>query len=454
MTTDDFDVICIGAGTVGETVSTGLKGSGISLAVIERDLVGGECPYWGCMPSKTLLRSAETLAEAERAKELAASRVEYDEDFAKISKRTLWMARDLDDSSPAKAVEATGAKLIRGNARLIDSRTVEVAGRRLTARKALVIATGTLASVPPIPGLDGVDFWTNRQATLPRALPKTLAVLGAGAIGAELSLAFARFGSRVTLIEGAPRVIPGEEPEAGQLLKKHLEAEGIKVHTGARVLSVAKSGKSVRVTMQGGVEVRAERLLVATGRRSDFEGWDLDAAGLSKTERGWLKTDPQTLLAAPGIYGGGDVTGLGGFTHLSYYHGQVIARRLRGIDFKADHTAIPRVTYTDPEVASVGLSEQQARDKGLDVLIGSTDAAESARGYIQGFRDGLIKVVVDRKRKVIVGATIVSPRAGEMIGEFILAVRAATPIAVLKDTVRPFPTFSRVVGGVIDDLEV
>ena len=451
---DTFDVICIGAGTVGETVAGGLKGSGISLAVLERDLVGGECPYWGCMPSKTLLRSAETLAEAVRARKLAASRVEFDIDFPKVSKRTLWMARDLDDAEPAKSIQGAGATLIRGSARLIDARTVEIDGRRLRATKAVVIANGTLASVPPIPGIEGIDYWTNRQATVPKALPKSIAVLGAGAIGAELSLAFARLGSTVHLIEGAPRVVPLEEPEAGELLKKHLRAEGIKVHTGAKVVGVEKSGKGVRVKLEGGSDVTAERLLVATGRKSDFEGWDLEAAGLSKTERGWLKTDPLTLLAAPGVYGGGDVTGLGGFTHLSYYHGQLIARALRGEKIKADHSAIPRVTFTDPEVASVGMSEKQARDSGIDVAVGSTDAADSARGYIQDFQDGLIKIVADRKRKVVVGATIVSPRAGEMIGELILAVKAGTPIAVLKDTVRPFPTFSRVIGGVFDTLEV
>lgn len=452
--TDTFDVICIGAGTAGEAVSGGLRGSGISLAILERDLVGGECPYWGCMPSKTLLRSAETLAEAARARKLAASRVEVTVDFAKVSKRTLWMARDLDDSNPAKAIVDTGATLIRGDARLIDSKTVEIDGRRLTARKAIVIANGTLAAVPPIPGIDGVEYWTNRQAAVPRALPKSLAVLGAGAIGAELSLAFARLGCAVELIEGAPTVIPLEEPEAGRLLKKHLEAEGIKVHTGAKVIAIAKAGRGVIVKLAGGAEVKADRLLVATGRRSDFEGWELGAAGLSKTERGWLKTDPKTLLAAPGVYGAGDVTGLGGFTHLSYYHGQLIARALRGEKIRADHSAIPRVTFTDPEVASVGLSEKQARDGGIDVVVGATDAGESARGYIQDFQDGLVKLVIDRKRKVLVGATIVSPRAGEMIGELILAVKTRTPISVLKDTVRPFPTFSRVIGGVFDSLEV
>ena len=452
--TDTFDVICIGAGTAGEAIAGGLRDSGISLAILERDLVGGECPYWGCMPSKTLLRSAETLAEASRARKLAASRVEVVIDFAKVSKRTLWMARDLDDSNPAKAIEATGATLIRGSARLVDARTVEVDGRRLTARKAIVIANGTLAAIPPIPGLDGVDYWTNRQAAIPTVLPRTLAVLGAGAIGAELSLAFARLGSKVHLLEGAPTVIPLEEPEAGKLLQKHLEAEGITVHVGARVIGVEKAGRGVRVKLEGGAEVKAERLLVATGRKSDFTGWDLEAAGLSKTERGWLKTDPKTLLAAPGVYGAGDVTGLGGFTHLSFYHGQLIARALRGERIRADHSAIPRVTFTDPEVASVGMSEQQARAAGIDVVVGATDAAESARGYIQDFEDGLIKLVVDRKRKILVGATVVSPRAGEMIGELILAVKAKTPLAVLKDTVRPFPTFSRVIGGVFDSLEV
>src|SRR4051812_33820565 len=197
----EFDVVCLGGGVAGEAIAAGLRDSGLTLAVVERELVGGECPYWGCVPSKTLLRSAETLSEAGRARILAASRVEWTVDFLKVAQRVRWMARDLDDSRPAAALRATGAQLVRGEGKLIDRRTIVVGDERLVARRAVVIANGGTALVPAIPGLDGVEFWTNRQATIPRELPASILVLGAGAVGLELGQAFARLGSKVTVVE-------------------------------------------------------------------------------------------------------------------------------------------------------------------------------------------------------------------------------------------------------------
>jgi pyruvate/2-oxoglutarate dehydrogenase complex dihydrolipoamide dehydrogenase (E3) component len=448
----EVDVVVLGGGVAGEAIAHGLEGSGLSVVVVERELVGGECPYWGCVPSKTFLRSGETLAEAGRARTLAASRVEWDVDFPKVSKRVFWMARDLNDVSPAKALEATGAKLVRGDAKLIDLRTVEVGGERFVAGKAMVIANGGTAAIPPIPGLDTVDYWTNRQAATPRERPATLAVLGGGAIGVELGQAFARVGTRVTIIEAGPRFLGLEEPEAGAALKPHLEADGITLFAGDACTGVERSGAGagVKVNLKSGTVVEAERLLVATGRRANFEAWH--GAGLTRTERGWLKVDPETLEAHAGVYGAGDVTGLGGFTHLAYYHGQIVARRLRGEKAKADHTAVPRVTFTDPEIASVGISEAQARERGLEVITASTDPGESARGYIHDFHGGAIKLVGDRRRGVLVGATLVTPRAGEILGELILAVKAGTPLALLGDVIHPYPAFNRVLGAVLQEL--
>src|SRR2546421_7532823 len=223
----EFDVVCLGGGVAGEAIAGELQGSGLSIAVVERELVGGECPYWGCVPSKTLLRSGETLEEAGRARTLAASRVDWDVDFPKVSKRVLWMARDLDDSRPAAALEATGAKLIRGEGKLIDLRTVEVAGDRVVARRAVVIANGGTAAIPPIEGLNKVAYWTNRQAAIPRELPERMVVLGGGAVGIELAQAFARLGSKVTVVEAGPRFLALEEPEAGAALVPPLTADGI-----------------------------------------------------------------------------------------------------------------------------------------------------------------------------------------------------------------------------------
>ena len=454
----EFDVVCLGGGVAGEAIADGLRNSGLTLAVVERELVGGECPYWGCVPSKTLLRSGETLSEADRARVLAASRVDWAVDFPKVSKRVLWMARELDDARPAAALEKTGAKLFRGEGRLLDPRTVEVKGERLAARRAVVVANGSTAVIPPVPGLDQVDFWTNRQATIPRERPDTLAILGGGAIGVELGQAFARLGSKVTVVEAGPKFLGLEEPEAGAALRPHLEADGITLSLGDACVGVEKTtphsssrpGSAVMLHLKSGAAISADRLLVATGRRPNFEAWR--EARLPQTDRGWLRVDPATLEAQPGVYGAGDVTGIGGFTHLAWYHSEIIARRLRGQDARADHTAVPRVTYTDPEIASVGLSEAGARAQGIDVVTATADPADSARGFIHDFHGGAIKLVGDRGRGVLVGATLVTPRAGEIVGELVLAIKLGTPLATLADVIHPFPAFNRVLGAVLTDL--
>jgi pyruvate/2-oxoglutarate dehydrogenase complex dihydrolipoamide dehydrogenase (E3) component len=443
----EFDVVCLGGGVAGEAIAVGLRDSGLTLAVVERELVGGECPYWGCIPSKTLLRSSETLTEAGRARALAASRVEWTVDFPKVSKRVLWMARDLDDSRPAAAMEATGARLFRGEGKLTDLRTVAVGSEQLIARRAVVIANGSTAVIPPIPGLETVEFWTNRQAAIPRELPASLAILGGGAIGIELGQAFARLGSKVTVIEAGPKFLGLEEPEAGAALRPHLEADGITLMIGDPCAAVEKPAV---VRLKSGAVVSADRLLVATGRRPNVEAWR--EARLAQTERGWLKVNPETLEAQPGVFGAGDVTGLGGFTHLAYYHGQVVGRRLRGIDARADHTAVPRVTFTDPEIASVGLSEAAARARGIDVVVAGADPAETARGYIHDFHGGALKLVGDRERGVLIGATLVTPRAGEIVGELVLAIKLRTPLKTLADVIHPFPAFNRVLGESLDAL--
>ncbi len=451
-----FDVVCLGGGVAGEALAAELQGSGLTLAIVERELVGGECPYWGCMPSKTLLRSGETLSEAERARTLAASRVDWAIDFPKVSDRVLWMARGLDDTKPAAAVEATGARLFRGHGILSDAHTVAVGAEQLVARRAVVIANGSTAAIPSIAGLDTVDFWTNRQAAVPTELPASLAILGAGPIGIELGQAFARLGSAVTVIEAGPAFLGQEEPEAGAAFRPHREADGITIVIGDPSVAVAPQAAGASRTapavlrLKSGVEVRADRLLVATGRRANAEAWR--PVGLAETERGWLKVDPETLEARAGIYGAGDVTGFGGFTHLAHYHGQIVARRVRGLDARADHSAIPRVTYTDPEIASVGLSEAAARAQGIDVIVAGADPGDTARGYIHDFHGGMLKLVGDRRRGVLIGATLVTPRAGEIVGELVLAIKLRTRLDTLADVIHPFPAFNRVLGASLGEL--
>ena len=320
----------------------------------------------------------------------------------------------------------------------------------------MVIANGSTAAIPPIPGLDTVEFWTNRQAAIPSELPASLAILGGGAIGVELGQAFARLGSKVTVIEAGPSV-PWPRGTRGRRRAAASPGGGRHHADDRRPMcrrrsnrEASRSSSAVVLHLKSGAVVSADRLLVATGRRPNAEAWR--ATGLAQTERGWLKVDPATLEAQPGVFGAGDITGLGGFTHLAYYHGQVIARRLRGIDARADHTAVPRVTFTDPEVASVGLSEAAARAKGIDVIVATADPAETARGYIHDFHRGALKLVADRERGVLIGATLVTPRAGEIVGELVLAIKLGTPLKTLADVIHPFPAFNRVLGESLDEL--
>jgi len=261
----------------------------------------------------------------------------------------------------------------------------------------------------------------------------------------------------VHIIEAGPTFLGLEEPEAGAALRPHLEADGITLTLGDPCVGVeqttmvsSRERSSAVVHLRSGATIRADRLLVATGRRPNVEAWR--AAGLPQTDRGWLKVDPGTLEATPGVFGAGDVTGLGGFTHVAYYHGQIVAKRLRGIDARADHTAVPRVTFTDPEVASVGLSEAAARARGIDVIVASADPAETARGYIHDFHKGTLKLVGDRTRGVLIGATMVTPRAGEIVGELVLAIKLGTPLTTLADVIHPFPAFNRMLGASLNEL--
>jgi pyruvate/2-oxoglutarate dehydrogenase complex dihydrolipoamide dehydrogenase (E3) component len=450
----EFDVVCIGAGPAGEALAGELKGGDLSLAVIESHLVGGECPYWGCIPSKTPLRSGEVLAEARRARELAASEVTWEVDYPRIYRRAYEMAREENDAKSAASLEGTGATLLRGAGKLIDGRTVEVEGTRITARRAVVIATGTSPAIPPIDGIESVDYWTNREAVLAPEQPERLVVLGAGAVGVELAQAYLRFGSRVRLIETARAPLAAEEPEAGEFLQRSLLNEGIEVSCGVRVVKLAHSGGEITATLSSGEVVTGDRVLVATGRKPNLDGLDLEAAGARRNERGMIAVNPATLQAADGVYALGDVNGLGGFTHLSDYHGHVVGRALRGRSVQADHRAVPRVTFTDPEVASVGLSEARARERGMQVrVVGIDDLLnKTARGFIHGEPGGLMKLVADEAQGHLVGATLVGPGSGEMISELALAIRAEVMLKTLADVVHPFPTFSRALQGLLDEL--
>lgn len=448
------NVVVIGLGPGGEEVASRLADAGLTVLGVERELVGGECPYWGCIPSKMMVRAAETLAEARRVDRLAGS-AQVHPDYSPVARRIRAEATDnWDDRVAVARFEKRGGRFVRGQATLVGPRRVQVGETVFTASVGVVLATGAVPVRPPIPGLADAGYWTNREAIKATDPPGSLVVLGGGAIGMELAQAFARFGSAVTVVEGADRVLPMEEPEASAVIADVLRAEGLTLRTGRRAVAVSRSrgptgGQQTTVELDNGDTVHGEHLLVAVGRRPDLGGTGLASVGLDESARAVPVNE--RMRAADGLWAIGDVTGIGAFTHLAVYQARIAASDILGIPgFTADYTALPRVTFTDPEVGSVGLSEAAAHAAGLDVRAGSAPVSASSRGFIHGpGNDGLIKLVCDVDRGVLVGATSVGPRGGEVLSMLTLAVHARLPVSTVRQMIYAFPTFHR---GVLDAL--
>jgi pyruvate/2-oxoglutarate dehydrogenase complex dihydrolipoamide dehydrogenase (E3) component len=450
--TDEADVIVIGMGVGGEEVAGRLAEADVAVIGIEGKLVGGECPYWGCVPSKMMIRAANLLAEARRVPEMAGEST-VRPDWAPVASRIRSEATDdWDDRVAVERFESKGGRFVRGYGRITGPGTVDVGGRSLTARRGLVIATGTQPAVPPIPGLSDVHFWTNREAIETEVVPGSLAVLGGGAIGAELAQVFSRFGCRVTVVEALDRILPPEEPEASQLIADVFEREGIRVITGVRAERVEHVGDGVGISLSDGERVEAERVLVATGRRVDLASLGVSALGLDEGARS-VPVDGR-MRAAPGVWAVGDVTGAGAFTHVAMYQAHIAVADILGADHApADYRALPRVTFTDPEVGSVGLTEEAATAAGLRVGTGQAPLPSSARGWIHKTgNDGLIKLVADTDEDVLVGATSAGPAGGEVLGLLALAVHARVPIGQLRQMIFAYPTFHRAIEAALEDL--
>jgi pyruvate/2-oxoglutarate dehydrogenase complex dihydrolipoamide dehydrogenase (E3) component len=442
MTDQQIDVVVLGLGPGGEHTAIKLAQAGLSVVAIDRRLVGGECPYFGCIPSKMMIRAAGALAESRRVHGLAGD-AEVRPDWSPVAARIRDEATDdWDDTVAVERLEKAGATFVRGHGRLTGPGRVEVDGTAYVAARGVVLNTGTEPAVPPIEGLEGTPYWTNREAVRVEQLPTSLVVMGGGAIGVELAQAFARFGVQVTVLEVADRILAPEEPEASEAVAKALRAEGITVRAGVQIDRVAHAHDAFTVTVDG-AELTADRLLVAAGRKPNLADIGLDTVGVDPTAKA-VEVD-ERMRAGERLWAIGDITGKGAFTHVSMYQAAVCIRDLTGIDGPwADYRAVSRVTFTDPEVGSVGMTEKQAREAGLDVRIGTADVAKSARGWIAK-AEGLLKLVADAERGVLVGATSVGPTGGEVLGMLATAVHAEVPVGTLRTMHFAYPTIHRAV---------
>lgn len=446
------DVVVVGLGVGGESVAGQLAEAGLSVVGVESKLVGGECPYWGCIPSKMMIRAANLLAEAGRVDGMAGH-AEATPDWAPVADRIRDEATtDWNDQIAVDRFTGKGGTFVRGRARVTGPRSVAVDGETYVASRGIVLATGTVPVIPPIDGLAETPYWTNRDVAEAKTLPVSMLVLGGGAIGLEIAQAYARFGVTVTVVEALDRLLPLEEPESSALAGDALAADGITVHTGSRATAARHDGAQFTVTIDGSTELAAEELLVAVGRRPDMRGLGIDQMGLDPNAR-MLEVDEQ-MRVTDGVWAVGDVTGHGAFTHVATYQADIATRDILGTPGPgADYRVLPRVTFTDPEIGSAGLTEAAAREAGIDVATGLAQVQYSARGWIhKAGNEGLIKLVLDRSAGVLVGATSAGPVGGEVLSALALAVHAKIPVETLRHMIYAYPTFHRGIEDAIRDL--
>ena len=449
--TKQVDVVVMGMGVGGEEVAERLATAGLSVVGVENTLVGGECPYWGCIPTKMMVRAGLALAEARRIPGLAGEST-VAPDWTPVAKRIRDEATDdWNDKVAVDRFVDKGGQFVRGTAVVIGPGQVKVGEDVYSATRGVVVATGTSAVIPPIEGLAGTPYWTNRDAVEAATLPASLLVLGGGAIGCELAQVFARFGVAVTIIEGSDRLLSMEEPESSAVAAEVLGADGVTIHTGVHATRVAHDAEFT-VTLGDGGAVTGEKLLVATGRAARLRDLGLEHLGIDTSAR-FIGTDDR-MRAAERVWAVGDVTGNGNFTHMAFYEADVAVRDILDQGGPgADYRARPRVTFLDPEIGAVGLTEQQARDAGLDVRVGFVPLKNTSRGFIHGpGNEGFIKLIADHGSGVLVGATTAGPPGGEMIGALSVAVHATVPVATLLSTIWAYPTFHRGIGEALKGL--
>lgn len=446
-----FDFVIIGAGPAGESAAFEARHRGATVAIIDRRWVGGSCPHIGCIPSKSLLDGAAR----HHANAAAWS-------WRQASERRDWMinrkpdASEPDDTAHVQPLEEAGAVVYRGEAHLAERGVVEVrhdgTTHRLEARH-IVIAVGSHSRVPPIPGLDQIDCWTNREATLARELPRSLLVLGGGPTGCELAQAYVRFGVPVTIVQSGTRLMPTDHPRNSATVTEALREDGVEVRLGARAVA-ARAGAGADgahlIDLSDGSTAQGHAILLAVGRDVPLDDLMLECYGVDSSGRTPFLRDGR-LRVADGLWVIGDPAGPELHTHQAHYQGELAIRMALGDPVTPDYRALPRASYTDPEAAFVGVSVEQAKEAGIDAVEFVADFASSARGYSVRARRGHVTIVVDRASRTLVGAAMACPDASAAIHECVLAIRARVPIDVLADTIHAFPSTSRILNGLFAD---
>jgi dihydrolipoamide dehydrogenase len=436
---DQFDVIVIGMGPGGEAAAGRLLDAGRRVAVVERELIGGECAYWACVPSKTLLRGPEARAAAGRVAGLSAPPL----DWPGLRNYRDYMIRHLDDSAQVHGYQQAGATVIRGAARLAGPGQVEAGGELLEAAH-IVIATGSQPVRPPIEGLDGVTVWTNREATTVRDIPARVLLVGGSAVGTELGQFYARMGAQTTIVQRAGRLIDREDPRVGELAAQVLTADGVTIYTGRTVTRAQPTtGGGAAVTLDDGSKVETDVIILGAGRQPYTGSLGLAAADLQPGQGGAITVD-EHCQAGPGLWALGDVTGVALFTHVASYQGRIVADNILGRPHAASYDGIPRVVFADPEIAAAGLTAAQAHARGIDTAIAELSLAEAITRPWTYETDprGALGLLADRDRRVLVGAWAVAPLASEWIHQASLAIRARIPIDTLLDQAAQYPTYS------------